>query len=473
MTIDTDFKMTIDGRDAVAQSTFAALDPATNERIASVPDATREQLDAAVSSARRAFESWSCTPLPKRQALVAKIAGVMMGHVEELAALLTREQGKPLDKARTEILAAAHWCAEFAKLDMPVHTLQDTATSLAEIRRMPMGVVGAIVPWNFPIVLAFWKIAPALVAGNTMVLKPSPFTPLTTLRIGALLRDVLPPGVLNVISGGDALGPWMTQHPGIDKISFTGSTQTGRKVMESASVNLKRLTLELGGNDACIVMPDIDVDAVAPLLFWGAFTNSGQFCMAIKRLFIHEDIYDRLSASLVRVANETKMGVGTQQGVMLGPVQNKVQFERLKNLLADTRHNGYHILVGGEIPESSGNFFPVTLVDNPPDDSRIVREEPFGPILPLLKFKTVDEVVARANQGEFGLGGSVWSEDEVRALEIAHRLQTGTVWINEIHTFSPLKPTAGHKQSGVGVENGTEGLMEYTLPKLISLKRAA
>ena len=284
---------------------------------------------------------------------------------------------------------------------------------------------------------------------------------------------MLPPGVLNVISGGDSLGPWMTQHPGIDKISFTGSTQTGRRVMESASANLKRLTLELGGNDASIVMPDVDVEALAPQLFWGTFTNGAQFCMAIKRLYIHEDIYDPLAAALMRIARETPMGAGTTPGVKLGPVQNRMQFERLKNLLDDTHRNGYRLLVGGELPGGNGNFFPVTLVDNPPDDSRIVREEPFGPILPLLKFSSVDEVIARANQGEFGLGGSVWCKDEARAMEIAQQLQTGTVWVNEIHTFSPLKPMAGHKQSGVGVENGTEGLLEYTLPRVISLKRAA
>lgn len=474
MDFDNDFTMTIGGRAATTLASFDSIDPATEEPIAAVPDATREQLDAAVANARSAFPSWSALAPARRQALLARIAGVLKANSEQLAALLTREQGKPLALARYEIATAQRWCAEFAEVTLPGYTQTDTPSALVQVRHVPLGVVGAIVPWNFPIVLAFWKIAPALAAGNTMVLKPSPFTSLTTLKIGELLRDVLPPGVLNVISGGDRLGPWMSQHPGIDKISFTGSTQTGRKVMASASENLKRLTLELGGNDAGIVMPDIDVEKLAPTLFWGAFLNSGQFCMAIKRLYIHEDIYERLVAALVNIARQTRMGRGSDDGVMLGPVQNKLQFKRLQDLLEDTQRNDYRILIGGDIPaEGSGYFFPVTLVDNPPDASRIVCEEPFGPILPLLKFRTVDEAVARANQSEYGLGGSVWCKDEATALDIAGRLETGTVWVNEIHTYSPLKPMAGHKQSGLGVENGMEGFAEYTAVQTISLTRAA
>jgi acyl-CoA reductase-like NAD-dependent aldehyde dehydrogenase len=473
MNVDTQFSMTIDGKAARAAAYFDAIDPATEDIIAAVPDATREQLDEAVASARRAFPGWSQTPYAERQGVVLKIAQVLMANQEALAQILTREQGKPIENARQEVLHSAYWCMELAKLTIPVETLDDSPTALVQVRRVPIGVVGAIVPWNFPLVLALWKVAPALLAGNTLVLKPSPFTPLTTLKFGELLRDVVPAGVINVISGGDALGPWMSSHPDIDKISFTGSSATGRKVMQSASVNLKRLTLELGGNDAAIVLPDVDVDALAPVLFWGAFSNSAQFCLAIKRLYIHADIYDRLAEALVRIARDTRLGPGTQEGVQLGPVQNRLQFSRLQDLLADTRRHGYRILVGGEIPAGKGYFFPVTLVDNPPDSSRIVQEEPFGPILPLIKFTEIDDVVARANASEYGLGGSVWGGDEARALEVARRLNTGTVWVNEIHTLAPTKPMAGHKQSGLGVENGLEGLLEYTMPQTISLKRSA
>nr|WP_196251560.1 aldehyde dehydrogenase family protein [Cupriavidus necator] len=464
--------MTIDGKAAPTLAGFDVLNPATERVIAAAPDATPAQLDEVVASARRAAPAWAGLPLQARQQYVVRIGETITANLEELAQLLTREQGKPLAQARQEVQKAALWCTEMARLELPVETVSESATEQVRVLRVPLGVVGGIVPWNFPLALAMWKVAPALLTGNTMVLKPSPFTPLTTLKLGELLRDVLPAGVLNVISGGDALGPLMSAHPGIDKLSFTGSTQTGRAVMASAAVNLKRLTLELGGNDAAIVLPDADVEAIAPAIFWGAFANNAQYCLAIKRLYIHEDIYDRLARALVRLAQETRVGPGDMGGVQLGPVQNRRQFERLKALLEDTRSAGYRILAGGEVAEGSGYFFPVTLVDNPPDSARVVREEPFGPILPLLKFRDVDDAIARANDSEYGLGGSVWGRDAEAAMQVALRLNTGTVWVNQIHTLGPHKPMAGHKQSGVGIENGVEGLLEYTVPRTVSLKRS-
>jgi acyl-CoA reductase-like NAD-dependent aldehyde dehydrogenase len=464
--------MTIGGRAVHGAASFDIIDPATGRVIAQAPDASAEQLDAAVEAARNALPGWSARPWRERQALLGAIAKVYIANQEELARLLTREQGKPLARARSEVAVAAYWYAEFAKMELADLVLQDTPQAYVAVRRVPVGVIGAMVPWNYPVVLAAWKIAPGLLAGNTMVLKPSPFTPLVTLRLGELLRDVLPPGVLNIVSGGDALGPLMSEHPGFDKLSFTGSSATGRSVMRSASGGLKRLTLELGGNDAAIVMPDVDVDAVAKELFWGAFVNSGQICIAAKRIYIHEAIYERMAQAFVALAECTRMGPGEDEGVELGPVQNRRQFDRLRDLLADCRRRGLKLLCGGEPAPGPGLFFPVTLVDNPPDDSRIVREEPFGPILPLLRFSDVDEVVARANASEYGLAGSVWCRDEAQALAIARRLETGTVWINEIQTASPHKPMAGHKQSGLGVENGQEGLMSYTQPQTISVRRA-
>ena len=358
-------------------------------------------------------------------------------------------------------------------MTLPDLIVQDNDQAYIVVRRVPVGVVGAMVPWNYPVILAAWKIAPALLTGNTLVLKPSPFTPLVTLRVGELMRDVLPPGVLNIVSGGDSLGPRMSAHPGFDKLSFTGSTVTGKRVMESASKDLKRLTLELGGNDAAIVMPDVDIEEVATKLFWGAFVNSGQICIAAKRVFIHESIYDKFSEVLVRLAKSTPMGPGDRDGVELGPVQNRAQFDRLCGLLQDCKDRGFNLLTGGEVEKGPGLFFPVTLVDNPSDDSRIVREEPFGPILPLLKFRSIPEVIERANASEYGLAGSVWCRDESIAMDIARRLQTGTVWINQIQAVTPHTPMAGHKQSGLGVENGEEGLASYTLPQTLSVKRAA
>lgn len=473
------YTMTIAGQPAgttantASNPPLALTNPATGDVFAHAPDCTAEQLDQAVAAAAHAQPAWAATALAERRALLGAIAGTLMAHLDELAALLTREQGKPLPRAVEELQLSAYWCAETAKLDLPTETLADDAQSLVQLQRLPLGVVGAIVPWNFPVAMAVFKLAPALLAGNTVVLKPSPFTPLTMLRVGELLRGVLPDGVLNVISGGDALGPWMTRHPGIAKISFTGATATGRQVMASAAPTLKHLTLELGGNDAAIVLDDVDVDAIAPQLFWGAFGNSGQFCLAIKRLYIHDAVYDRLAAALVRVAAATPLGPGDGDGVLLGPIQNRPQFERLQALLGDCKARGLRLLCGGTLPGGPGFFFPVTLVDNPPEDSPIVQREPFGPILPLLRFRTEDEAVARANDSPYGLGASVWSGRAERAWALAQRLQAGTVWVNEIHTIAPHKPMAGHKQSGLGVEFGLDGLREFTQPRLVSMSRAA
>jgi acyl-CoA reductase-like NAD-dependent aldehyde dehydrogenase len=318
-----------------------------------------------------------------------------------------------------------------------------------------------------------FKLGPALLSGNTVVLKPSPFTPLTTLKIGELARDIFPAGVLNIVSGGDDLGPWMTAHPGIDKISFTGSTATGKRVMASASENLKRITLELGGNDAAIVLDDVDVEAIAEKLFWAAFRNSGQICIATKRMYVHKDVYEPLKAALLAYAATVKMGDGSEQGVQLGPIQNHQQFARVVDLIKDAKDKGYTFLMGGDVADAPGYFVPITILDNPPETSRIVQEEQFGPVLPLLKFDDIDEVVGRANATDYGLGNSVWSADPDRALAVAQRLQSGTVWVNETQHLTPLAAFGGHKQSGVGVENGEEGLAEYTNAQTIVVKKAA
>lgn len=370
-------------------------------------------------------------------------------------------------------MGAAYWLSSMADMAIPVEVNEDTAERRSETRHVPIGVVAGISPWNFPVLLSFWKIAPALRAGNTMILKPSPFTPLTMLRIGELLRDVIPAGVLNIISGGDALGPMVTAHPGIDKVSFTGSTATGKRVMASAAVDLKRVTLELGGNDAAIILPDVDVDAVAKDLFWAAFRNSAQICIATKRMYVHEAIYDRLSRAIADYAESVKMGDGSEQGTQLGPVQNKQQYARVIDIIDDCKSSGYRFLTGGDVPtDKPGYFIPVTIIDNPPENSRVVQEEAFGPILPLLRFNDIDDVIAKANASEYGLAGSVWSADTDAALSIAARMETGTVWINEVQHLSPFQAFAGHKQSGLGVENGLGGLLEYTMPQTITVKPA-
>ncbi len=467
-----DYTLTIDGEAATSAATLEVINPANEQVIARVPDASRDQLDAAVAAARRAFPAWSALPLAERQRYVARIGDAIERHAEDFMKLLTLEQGKARQGAEWEIGGSAIWCHEIAKQELPLHVVEDTGTRRVETRRVPLGVVGGITPWNFPVLLAIWKIAPALVAGNTMVLKPSPYTPLTTLKLGELLRGVLPDGVLNIVSGGNALGAWITAHPDIAKVSFTGSTATGRKIMESASGNLKRITLELGGNDPAIVLPDVDVEEVAEKLFWASFQNSAQFCVAAKRLYVHEDIYDDLAKALVAYAKTVQVGDGALPQTQLGPIQNRMQFEKLKNLLADAKANKLRFLLGGDIPDQPGYLVPITLIDNPPDDSRVVREEAFGPVLPLLKFKDVDEVVARANDTEYGLAASVWSRDVEAARKVAERIDAGTVWINEIHTFSPHVAFGGRKQSGIGIENALEGLAEYTAVQTLAINRA-
>lgn len=473
MDFNSDYTMTIDGKAVTSNETISVINPATEDVIGQAPSASKEQLDQAVASCKAAFPAWAARTIEDRRTYLHAIADVIEANMEELMRLLTREQGKPRGGAEWEMGGCVIWCRETAKLDLPVEVVEDSSDRRIEIRHTPIGVVGAITPWNYPVLLALWKVLPALLSGNTMVLKPSPYTPLTTLKLGELLRGILPDGVLNIVSGGDELGKWISNHPDIGKVSFTGSTATGKKVMESASGSLKRVTLELGGNDAAIVLPDVDPKAVAQQLFWAAFQNSGQLCVAAKRIYVHADVYDAVAHEMVEYAKAVKVGDGSQQGVDMGPIQNKMQFEKVKDLIADAKAQGNSFLAGGEVPEGKGYFIPVTIVDNPPEESRVVVEEAFGPVVPLLKFHDIEEVIGRANKSIFGLGGSVWSNDTEAALKVAERLETGTVWINEIHIFSPHATFAGHKQSGIGVEHSQHGLLEFTNPQSLVIKKMA
>ena len=467
------FRMLINGTLKGSNNLFEVYNPATNAVIAHAPEATRDDLEEAVAAARTAFKSWSKLSWDERGAYIHRFTDVIEQRREELTSLLTLEQGKPRHSGATrEVDLAIEWLRGMADQRLHDEVLEDNDEHVVHVQHTPLGVVGAITPWNFPVLLSLWKIAPCLVTGNTMVLKPSPYTPLATLWFGAIAREILPPGVLNILSGGNDLGQWITEHKGINKISFTGSSATGKKVMASASENLKRLTLELGGNDAAIVMPDADLDDVVPQIFWAAFGNSGQWCIAPKRIFVHSSIYREFADKFVAFAKEKKVGDGMSPDTDLGPIQNRMQYGKLLNMFEDIRAQGYKILLGGHIDESlPGNFVPITIVDNPPDDSRIVREEPFGPVVPLLQFDDLDEVIERANDTDYGLGGSVWGRDRERAIEVANKLETGTVWVNEIQVHGITLPLAGHKQSGMGVENGHEGLCDFTNTKTLMFKK--
>ncbi|VWX62058.1 Aldehyde dehydrogenase [Sphingorhabdus sp. 109] len=469
--MNDDYAMTIDGKAVLSEKVIKVINPANGKIFAEAPDCSAEQLDEAVTAAQSAFRNWRDTPIKERQAMVRKAGDLLIEHAAELSRLFTREQGRPVDAAAMEIQGAGTWMHAVAEMTPPVHVSADTETEFVETRYVPLGVICAIAPWNFPVNLAMWKVAPALVAGNTMVLKPSPFTPLCTLKIGQLLNGIFPPGVFNVISGGDDLGPMMTSHPGFAKISFTGSTATGKRVMQSASKGLKRLTLELGGNDAAIVMPDVDLDEVAAKIFFGAFFNTSQICVATKRLYVHEIIYEDLRDRLAAIAEATRVGDGTEQGTALGPIQNQRQYERVLDLMKDARDTELTMIQGSAVPKNGGYFIPITIVDNPPEDSRVVQEEAFGPILPMLKFSDIDDVIERANNSDYGLAGAIWSKDTDKAMEIARRIETGTVWINQNLMLRPDTAFGGHKQSGFGVENGMDGLLEYMAPQAVYLAR--
>ena len=334
--------------------------------------------------------------------------------------------------------------------------------------RTPLGVVGAIMPWNFPVLLMIMKVGPALITGNTLVAKPAPTTPLTTLLFGEVAAAILPPGVFNVIVDDNDLGAVMTKHPDIAKVSFTGSTATGKRVMESVSSTLKRLTLELGGNDAAIVLDDADVKIVAPKIFDAAMANSGQICLATKRVYAHTSIYDQLCDELVRLAGEVIVDDGLKQGTTMGPIQNKAQFDKVKGFLADARADG-NIIAGGEALDRDGYFIAPTIVRDIGDGSRLVREEQFGPVLPILSFDEVDDAIARTNDTDYGLGGSVWTSDVERGFAVASKIDSGTVWVNKSLDLPFDVPFRGAKTSGIGAENGQEGLEEYTQAKIINV----
>jgi acyl-CoA reductase-like NAD-dependent aldehyde dehydrogenase len=470
MTIDwtSNFRMLIDGELVAGEATIDVVNPATAQSFAQAPDASEADLDRAVAAAARAFPGWRDTPIAERRAAIEAAAKLLFQNAEAIAPLFTKEQGRSLEASKMETMGMSAWFKATARRDLPVEVVHEDARTRCEVHRVPLGVVGAIVPWNSPLLLLGWKLAPALLAGNTIVVKPSPFTPLCTLKLGELIGRLFPPGVVNILSGGDALGPLMTRHPDIAKISFTGSTATGKRVMEGAAGTLKKVTLELGGNDPAIVFADADLDKVAPALFMSAFINTAQVCVATKRLYIHDSIYDDLLGRLHAIARATKVGDGLEPGTVLGPLQNAAQKARSESLIASARDAGYGVLQG-EAPAGDGFFVPVTLVDNPADDARVVIEEAFGPVLPLLRFTGTDEVIARANATDYGLGATIWTSDIAAAQKIAQRIEAGSVWINSPGMPTPYAPFTGHKQSGIGSENGQDGLLEFTQPKSIHI----
>ena len=469
----SDFGLIINGEKIATAKSFGVINPATEEIVAQCPIASKEQLDAAVSAAAKAYKTWSQVSDEERAAACGKIAAAINDHADELATLLTQEQGKPLDGSRFELGGAGAWAGYTGSLSLPDKIIQDDEQAKIVQTRKPLGVVGSITPWNFPVMIAIWHVVPAIRTGNTVVLKPSPFTPLSTLRMVEIVNEILPPGVLNCVTGTDELGQWMTEHAGIAKIIFTGSVKTGKKVMSSSAGSLKRVTLELGGNDAGIVLNDADPASIAPGIIQGAFMNNGQVCAALKRLYVPESIYDEMCDELVKAAPAGKMGNGLEEDTTQGPLANKMQYDKVVSLLEDAKANGGRVLCGGEVPDGPGYFVPFTIIADVGSGTRIVDEEQFGPLLPVIKYKDLDDAIAQANGLEVGLGGSVWSSDAAKASAVAARLESGTAWVNQHGPIAPNVPFGGVKCSGIGVEFGEEGLAEYTTIQVVNVAKSA
>ncbi|KAG8715495.1 hypothetical protein FRC11_003801 [Ceratobasidium sp. 423] len=400
----------VNGKPVFSERINKVHNPATGAYLADVPIATSEQLDECVAAAKAAQPAWGAKSYDERAIVLNKLADELERNADLYSQLLTAEQGKP-------------------ELPAPASRMEDCSR-------------------------------PACRQLDNNQAKPVHSPRNTPLHC----QSLVPPGLLSVLNGDDNLGPLMTGHKGIDKIGFTGSTETGKRVMQSASVNLKRLTLELGGNDPLIVLPDVDPEQIAPHIFWAAFQNNAQFCNAAKRVYIHDDIYEKVKDALVAYARKITVGDGSDEKTQIGPIQNPLQYKKVKTFFEDSVEKGYTFALGGNFNELSGPglFVPLTIVDNPPEDSKIVTEEPFGPILPIMRWKDEEDVIRRANDTIWGLGASVWGNDSARADRIAAKLEAGTVWVNEIHMYGPWIPFGGVKQSGVGVENGQAGLIGFT-----------
>lgn len=461
------FKLLINGALVDGASTFDVINPATAQPFARCPKADPELLDAAVAAAKAAFPAWAATPIDARAELVDAVAARLQERAGEFAHLLTSEQGKPLDQAMGEVMGTVFTLRAFAQMRPEKKVLRDEGGNKVIEHRTPLGVVAAITPWNFPIILAANKIGPALVTGNTMVLKPAPTTPLTTLLLGEIFAELLPPGVVNILCDQNDLGGLLTAHPDVAKVAFTGSTATGKKVMASAADGMKRVTLELGGNDAAIVLDDVEPAVAAQKVFQGAMYNAGQICVAVKRAYVPEAMYDAFCDEIAELARNTVVDDGAKQGAKVGPIQNAMQFEKVKALLEDAKQRGT-VLAGGAPLDRPGYFIPPTIVRDLDDDAPLVREEQFGPVLPVLKYSDIDEVIARANDSEYGLGGTVWGRDVARATEVAMRIDSGTVWVNQHLAIDPNIPFRGAKQSGLGGELGQAGLHEYTQAHIVN-----
>lgn len=465
----------INGEKVVPEETFNVINPATGDVFAACPKASVKHLDQAVAAAGNALPGWSGLADEKRVEYLQKIAGVIEKNMPELSRLITLEQGKTQSGpgANFEVGGCMAWTQVTASLKLEDELIDDNPEDTIELTRKPVGVVGSITPWNWPLMIAVWHIMPALRVGCTVVIKPASYTPLSTLRLVELINDILPAGVLNVVAGSSEIGNAMSAHKGIDKIVFTGSIEVGQSIMQRAATNLKSLTLELGGNDAGIILPGTDIEPLLEALFWGCFINAGQTCACLKRLFVHEDDYEEVCRKFADYVNKIPVGDGMDEANLIGPLANAAQFDIIRQYVDDARQKGARVLCGGEPMPGNGYFYPLTLVADVTDEMDLVKEEQFGTALPIIKYSTIDEAIARANALDVGLGGSAWSNDPQQAKVVAQRLEAGTVWVNAHGKLHPMAPFGGVKLSGIGSEFGLEGLKAYTTIQVVSVAKPA
>lgn len=465
-------KLLINGALVEGVLNLEVINPATGQPFATVSRADAGQLEEAVAAAKAAAPGWAALGCAARGEYLTKLADAIEASKDEFAKLLTSEQGKPLKQAMGEVIGGIYQLRHYAAQRMEHVTLRETDAVRIIEHRTPLGVVAAITPWNFPFMMVTQKMGPALVAGNSVVVKPAPTTPMCALKIAELAANIFPAGVVNVIVDNNDLGAALSSHPDVAKVSFTGSTGTGRKIFAAGADDLKRITLELGGNDAAIVLDDVDPKAVASKLFNGAMVNAGQVCLAIKRVYAHASIYDEICDELGVLAENAVVDDGLNQGAQIGPVQNKMQYDKLCDFLDDAAVTGT-IVAGGKPLDRDGYFIAPTIVRDIADDARLVREEQFGPVLPVMKYDDIDDAIARANDNEYGLGGTIWTGNVDRGVEVAMKIDSGTVWVNK-HLDLPFDiPFGGSKQSGIGREGGDEGLFAYTQPHVVNVAKAA